>query len=329
MLDALLLRGEGVEQVVFVHHQDAGLFGFQDELGDLAILHLGSACAIDDEEAEVGAADALQGLLDAEDLNLRINAIAAANAGGVDELVVATVVSAIDVHGIARGPGDLADDGALLLEDGVDEGGFTSVGTADDGDFHRPIRRFGGAMYGVLGRESQALGNDIDEVVDSQAMDGADFGEVAEAQLGELGGAHATVLGVGLVADEDDGLLGAAEDEGELVVHGIDALDDIDHKDEEIGDFERNGSFDLNLFGEDVLGFGSDAAGVHEFEEFGATAALGGDAVAGDARHVVDDGDVLAGEAIEEGRFPDVGATDNGDSFHKVRGRREEVGTER
>ena len=184
-------------------------------------------------------------------------------------------------------------------------------------------------IFGVLGRESEPLGDEIHEVVNAKPVGGTDFGQVAEAQLGELGGSHSPVLGIGLVADKDDGFLGAPENEGKLVIHGIDALDDIDDKDEEIGDFERDGGFHLNLLGEDILGLGTDPASVHEFEQLGSASALGGDPIAGDTRHVVNDGDGLASEAIEESRFPDVGATDNGDSFHKERGRIEDVGIER
>ena len=40
-----------------------------------------------------------------------------------------------DVYCVAGGAGNFGDDGAFILEDGVDERGFAGIGTTDDCDF--------------------------------------------------------------------------------------------------------------------------------------------------------------------------------------------------
>ena len=318
LFQAVLLFGAGVVEVELVHDEEAGFALLEDELGDFAVLHFGAVGAVDDEEAEVGAFDALEGLLDAVDFDGGVDFGAAADAGGVDELVVAAVEGGVDVEGVAGGAGDFADDGALLAEDGVDEGGFAGVRAADDGDFEGADVfagfGFGGLAFG-FGFEVEAVADGFDEEVDADAVDGADFGLLGEAEFAEFASAKAAAGGVGLIADEDDGFAGFAEDAGEFGVDGGDAFGDVDDEEEEVGDFEGDGGFGLDLGGEDVVGIGADAAGVHDFEDGGAAAAFGGDAVAGDAGHVMDDGDVFSGEAVEEGGFPDVGTSDDGDGF--------------
>ena len=57
----------------------------------------------------------------------------AADAGRVDEHVVHAVARDGFVHGVAGGPGDGGNDGALLAGEGVEQRGFAHVGPADDG----------------------------------------------------------------------------------------------------------------------------------------------------------------------------------------------------
>jgi len=55
-----------------------------------------------------------------------------ANPGGVDQ----AKLNAFDIEdffdGVARGAGDFADDGALLIEEGIEEGRLTSIGASGD-----------------------------------------------------------------------------------------------------------------------------------------------------------------------------------------------------
>ena len=56
---------------------------------------------------------------------------ARADAGGIDEDVGLAAALVWDIDGVPRGAGDGADHRAAVLEDGIDEGGFSDIGAAD------------------------------------------------------------------------------------------------------------------------------------------------------------------------------------------------------
>ena len=91
----------------------------------------------------------------------------------------------------------------------------------------------------------------------------------------------------------------------------------IDDKDNDGGRFD--GQFDLLEGGldDDIAGFfaaqQAQAPGVHQGEGASVPFGFDADAVARHARLIVDDGDALAGDAIEQGRLAHIGPSDNGD----------------
>ena len=70
-----------------------------------------------------------------------------AHAGGVDQHIGLPHALRYDlerhIHGVAGRAGNGADDDALGLGEGVDDGGFADIGAADDGEFERGGRRDG------------------------------------------------------------------------------------------------------------------------------------------------------------------------------------------
>jgi hypothetical protein len=69
-----------------------------------------------------------------------------------------------------------------------------------------------------------------------------------------------------------------------------------------------------NLRVEAILDVAADATGVDDRAGVSGCFGWRADAVAGDAGLVVNDGDLATSETVEERGFPDIGATDDGDS---------------
>ena len=89
---------------------------------------------VEDEEGDVGGFEMLAGHDDGELLRHEVGLALAADAGGVDETEVVVVAGDDFVDGVAGCSGDGADDGAVGAGEGVEQGGFADVGTANDGD---------------------------------------------------------------------------------------------------------------------------------------------------------------------------------------------------
>lgn len=90
----------------------------------------------------------------------------------------------------------------------------------------------------------------------------------------------------------------------------------VDDEKDQVRRLHRDIRLDRDLIGETVIERSADAAGVDDGAGGGGRGAGGGNAVPRDARLVVDDGDFPPGEAVEKRGFPDVGASDDGDSRH-------------
>ncbi len=153
------------------------------------------------------------------------------------------------------------------------------------------------------------------ELVDAQAMRGADIHKMVEAQLGKLRTMGAALVGICLVDHQDDGLGALAQGAGEFQVNGGHALHTVHDEEDEIRFLHGEVCLRLHLGGEFILNGGSDAPRIHDVKGHHASAAGCDQAVTGDPWAIMHDGDVFASEAVEKGGLPHVGAADDGDHF--------------
>ena len=86
---------------------------------------------IDDDQGEVGVGHGLPGALDAQGLD---QVAALADAGGVVEFDGDAADGSGLRDDVAGGAGDLGDDGAVVLEEAVEQAALADIGTADDGE---------------------------------------------------------------------------------------------------------------------------------------------------------------------------------------------------
>ncbi len=86
------------------------------------------------EQRNVGGFEVLAGHDDGQLFGHHLGLALAPDAGGIDE--AEEVALALDdlVDGVARGAGDVRNDGAVGAGQGVQQGGLADVGAADDGD---------------------------------------------------------------------------------------------------------------------------------------------------------------------------------------------------
>ena len=150
------------------------------------------------------------------------------------------------------------------------------------------------------------LGDRVEQLLRGQAVGGGDGDHLPYREAVEVGDPVLAATAVHLVHRDHDGLAGAAEHLGDVLVEAGDALFRVHHEDDDVGlfDSELHLLDDLDLEGVSV---GLQAAGVDQHEPLAIPFAVRIDAVAGDAGGRLLDGEALPGEAIEEGGLAHVG----------------------
>ena len=147
---------------------------------------------------------------------------------------------------------------------------------------------------------------------------GHDFVEAEVIELVEFHGGLAHV--VAFVDSEDDGLVAATQHMGHVLVGGGQAVAHVHHHDDAVGGIDGDLGL-LTHMGQDAFGgLGLDAAGIHQQELVTAPLAVGEDAVAGDARGILHDGQTLAAELIEQGGLAHIGAAHHSNDRFAHRG---------
>src|ERR1035437_7495337 len=117
-----------------VDDDDAGAAGRVGVAADVGVERGDSFGGVEDEEGDVGGFEVLASHDDGELLGHELGLALATDAGGVYETEVVMGAGYYFVYCIPSGAGDRGDDGAFGAGEGVEQGGFAYVGTADDGD---------------------------------------------------------------------------------------------------------------------------------------------------------------------------------------------------
>ena len=144
-------------------------------------------------------------------------------------------------------------------------------------------------------------------------MFGGRWIETLDAELAKVFGGGFHRFGVDFVDGEEDGFAGADEEAGELDVGRGEFGAAVDNHDDRGGFVKGEAGLGEDFGGDEVVVIGHDAAGVDDASDLAAPFDFAVDAVAGDAGFVANDGAATPGDAIEEGRFTDVGASADGE----------------
>ena len=158
----------------------------------------------------------------------------------------------------------------------------------------------------------QELDDLVEQVARSAAVGRGDAPDLAEAQTVELVGIVHLFAGIDLVDAQDDRLLAAAQQVGDLGVVVGDAGGGFDHEEDHVGLVDGDDHLLADLFFEGVVRTGGPAAGVDDRELGAAPVAFAVMAVAGDARGLIDNGLAHADQPVEEGGLAHVRASYDG-----------------
>ena len=160
----------------------------------------------------------------------------------------------------------------------------------------------------------EVLETGVQQVAGAVAMDSRDSDGIPQSQVVELIKVRVRdTSGVHFVHCQHDGLAAAQQHVGHLLVRGGEARADIRQKDDDSGVLDG----DLGLIpheGQDlVVGPGLDTAGVDKGEGPAVPVRLPIDAVPGDARGVLHNGEALSNEFVEQHGLAHIGPAHDGD----------------
>jgi hypothetical protein len=120
-------------------------------------------------------------------------------------------------------------------------------------------------------------------------------------------------LALGLVGRDQHRLVPLAQDLGEDPVQRRQALAGVEHQQGDVGLLDRQLGLGAHPRLQALVGDVLEAGGVDQLQVQVAQAAVGEAAVAGDAGLVVDQGQLAAGQTVEQGRLAHIGAADDGE----------------
>ena len=281
---------------------------------NLLVLLCDALGRIDHHEHDVGAVDGAQRTHDAVALDGLVNLAAAAHAGRVDQHVFLAILDEMRVDGVTRRARDVADDDAVFAENLVDDGRLADIRTADDGDADLVF----GLVLARLLRERCDDG--VEEIAEVHGVRRRNADGVAEAEAVKLIDVHLTLGAVDLVDGQDDGLLRRAQHVADFVISRREARTAIDDKQDDVGLLHRNLRLLAHGFQDMVALVELDAARVDHRELMAEPLGIEIDAVARDARHVVDDGHALLADLVEKRRLADIRPADDGnDGFAQIK----------
>ena len=213
------------------------------------------------------------------------------------------------VDGVSGRARQFVDDDALAAGQGVEQGGLTDVGTPDECHAARAARGERGG-HGGLGRQN--IQDNVEEVAGAAPVEGGNRVGLAQAeapQVGRVGLLHGRIH---LVGRQDDRLLLRAQHLHDALVGCRHADRCVQDEDDGVGQVDG----DLRLLGDgtiQALDVDLPAAGVHEREVASGPLRGVGDAVARDARGVLDDGLAASQDSVDQRGLADVGPADDGE----------------
>ena len=261
---------------------------------------------VHDEQADVGAFHRARGAECRIELEIFFDLAALAQPGGVDEDELAALVLKWRVDGIARRPGLVVDDQPVLTEELVDQTRLADVRPADDGHVD------GFAFVGFRSIRQQRH-EPIEQIATALPHRCGHGERIAEAQLIERELARLVGEIVRLVHDQQQRPLRLTEKLGDLEVQRVDPRFDVDHEEQHVAVRDRLLDLRADRAVDRIGRPGDQAPGVHQPEPPAVPLSRREMPVAGHAGLRIDDRLAASDDAIEQRRFSDVGATDDGD----------------
>ena len=299
----------GIGRVPFVDGDHQRAPGLEDVPGDMRILLGNSLLRIEQQDDDVCVRYRLQRLDHREFLDRFGHLAPTAHPGGVDQRVAPGAAIEVEIDRIARSARLFEGDDALLAQQRVDQRRFADVGPADDRDANSLVL-FRDRL--ILGRGGRGAHGErmLDQLAHVLAVRGGDRQRGAERELVKFGAGALGGQAFGFVHGDQHGPARAAEQVGDRAILAGHAFAAVDQEDDCVGLRDRRLGLSCHGAHDAAPGPGLEASGVDD--EIGSVAAAPAPvvAVAGEPGVVGDQGSARRGQAVEEGRFADIGPAD-------------------
>ena len=271
---------------------------------------LGEALSgVNDDDADIRPVHCHIGTQDAVLLDVVIHTGLAADAGGVDEHILAVFVFQDAVGGVPGGAGNIGYNGPLLTGHAVHQRALAHIGLADDGNLDVLLV----ILFPVL--EVDVLEAGVQQVAGAMTMNRGNGNGITQTQVVELIVFRRNIAdGIHLVDTEHHRLAALEQHGGHFLVVGSDAGAQVGDQYDDIS--ALNGELGLAAhLGEDhIIGIGFDTAGIHQHDLLAPPFAGGVDAVPGHAGGILYNGKTLAHQLVEQGAFSHIGTSHNGNN---------------
>jgi hypothetical protein len=305
VLEGLLRIGD---EVPLGQHEHQATTLALDQVGDLQILGLEGVGGVHHQDHHLGEGDGADRVLRRQPFQLLVDLGLAAQAGGVDQADLASVPFPVDRNGV---PGDARlwpDEEAILADQPVDQRGLARVRPPDDGDLDGVVAELFLIAFGRLVDRQRLV-----ELGHALAVLGGDLKRLAETKVVGLESPRGAGVTLGLVGGQDHRLGCAAKDLAEHAVERNHAFAGVDQEQADVRFFDGPLCLGAHPRFQALVGDILEAGGVDQLQLKVADSPRAEAPVASHARAVVDDRQLLAGEAVEQGRFADIGAADDGE----------------
>ena len=157
--------------------------------------------------------------------------------------------------------------------------------------------------------------NGVQQIVDPAPMLRRNRKHIPHSERMKFAEQRILLVGVHLVDGEKQRLAGARQQPRQFAIGPGNLGARIDDHDDRRRFFERDLGLAENFRRNEVLVVGNDAARIHHAKLVPQPFHLAIEAVARDAGFVADNGAPRSGQMVEERRFADVGASDDGDEW--------------
>ena len=274
--------------------------------GHLGVL-LGNAFGrINHDNAHISALYRQQRTHDREFLDFLVHLALLTDTGGVDERKLTVGVVHIGVYAVAGRTGDIGNDNTFLAEHAVEQAGLADVRLADEG--HTNAVRV--LLFLVCRRE--VFVSRIQQLTDTIAMQRRNTVRLAQTEVVELIKLRRRITRLVALVDSQHEWLARAQQHGRnVLIGGSNAGAQVGDQNNDIRMRDRSLCLKAHELQNLVIVRRLNAAGVDDGEITTAPVAVSVQAVAGNARRILNDGKPLARQAVEQLRLADVRTADN------------------
>ena len=273
---------------------------------NLRILFQNPLGSVDDHEDNPRTVDRAQGAHHAVPLHRQSDLSLAPHPCRINEKILCTVFGKMCVNRIAGRPRHITDDDPLLTEQTIHERGFADIGTANDGNSDL-IRLL------CLRRLCWERCDDgIQQIAEIHRIGGRDGNRVTEPKRIEIVNQCFTLKAIDLVDRQNHRFFRPPQKPRDLLIRSCQSCPPIDEKEDDICLLHCQLCLRTHRTQDMVALIELDAAGVNDRKLMVQPLRIQIDAVTRHARHIVDNGDTLLADLIEQCRLPDIGASDHG-----------------